>query len=103
MNPSQCKLCSRRLGVQDWRDANTSQTSIPFGREYTLSDDPATAILKQNIGMFTLRGGAEVHIQSFGIFNLTLWDDVMAQFEPLTPQDIVYVGETGRAGAAFTP
>ena len=43
--------------------------------------------------MFTLKGGAEIHIQSFGIFNLTLWDDVMAQFQPLTPQDVIYVGE----------
>ena len=79
--------------MQDWRDANASQTSIPFERNYTLSDEPDTTILKQNVGRFTLRGGAEIHIQSFGIFNLTLWDDVMAQFEPLTTQDIIYAGE----------
>ena len=79
--------------MQDWKDANASHTTIPFERDYTLSDEPTTTILKQNIGMFTLSSGAEVHIQSFGIFNLTLWDDVMAQFQPLTSQDIIYAGE----------
>ena len=80
--------------MQDWSEANATQTSIPFERDYTLSDEPATTILKQNVGMFTLKSGAEIHIQSFGIFNLTLWDDVMASFMPLTEDDIVYVGES---------
>ncbi len=79
--------------MQDWRDANASQTSVPFEREYMLSDEPTVSILKQNIGMFTLRSGAEVHIQSFGIFNLSLWDDVMAQFQPLTDDDVIYIGD----------
>lgn len=80
--------------TQDWDKANSSQTAIPFERQYTLSDEPSTPILKQNVGMFTLSSGAEVHIQSFGIFNLTLWDDVFAQFQPLTERDTILVGET---------
>ena len=79
--------------TQDWDKANSSQTAIPFERQYTLSDDPNVPILKQNVGMFTLSSGAEVHIQSFGIYNLTLWDDVFAQFEPLTERDTILVGK----------
>jgi hypothetical protein len=79
--------------TQDWDKANSSQTAIPFERQYTLSDEPSVPVLKQNVGMFMLSSGAEVHIQSFGIFNLTLWDDVFAQFEPLTERDTILVGE----------
>ena len=79
--------------MQDWRDANSSQTSIPFERHCMLSDDAATTVLTQNIGMFMLRSGAEIHFQFFGSLNLSLWDDVMAHFEPLTQRDVIYVGK----------
>lgn len=80
-------------GVQEWSDTNTSHTDIPFERKYMMRNEPGVDILKQNIGQFTLNNGAAVHIQSFGIFNMTLWDDVMAQFMPLAPNDIILVGK----------
>lgn len=30
--------------------------------------------------------------RSFGIFNISLWDDVFAEFGPLTEKDIIIVG-----------
>ncbi|CAK0787972.1 hypothetical protein CVIRNUC_011194 [Coccomyxa viridis] len=75
----------------DWENANSSQTAIPFEREYMVRGEPGVSVFKQNIGSFTLGNGAAVHIQSFGMFNMTLWDDVMAQFMPLTPRDIILV------------
>ena len=78
--------------MQGWAEANSSHTAIPYEREYMVRDDPGNTILKQNIGSFTLGNGAAVHIQSFGMFNMTLWDDMMAQFMPLTPRDIILVG-----------
>ncbi len=81
------------IDVQDWSNVNSSHTRIPFKRKYMIRDEEGVDILKQNIGNFTLKNGAEVHIASFGIFNLTLWDDVMAQFAPLTSNDVILVGE----------
>ena len=69
-----------------------AHTSIPFERPYTLSDEPDTTIFKQNLGNFTLRNGAEIHIRSFGIFNLTLWDNVMAELAPFSDKDTLIVG-----------
>ena len=78
--------------MQEWEKANSSHTAIPFEREYMVRGEPGVSVFKQNIGSFTLGSGAAVHIQSFGMFNMTLWDDVMAQFMPLTPRDIILVG-----------
>ena len=78
--------------MQEWEKANSSQTALPFEREYMVRGEPGASVFKQNIGSFTLGNGAAVHIQSFGMFNMTLWDDVMAQFMPLTPRDIILVG-----------
>ena len=78
--------------MQDWDKANSSHSPIPFERTYVARDEPDVSIFKQNVGSFTLGNGAAVHIQSFGVFNMTLWDDVMAQFMPLTSRDIILVG-----------
>ena len=78
--------------MQDWSEATPAHTSIPFDRPYTLSDEPETTIFKQNLGNFTLDSGAEVHIRSFGIFNLSLWDDVMAELAPFSDRDTLIVG-----------
>ena len=83
---------SSASAMQDWEKANSSHTAIPFEREYMVRGEPGVSVFKQNIGSFTLGNGAAVHIQSFGMFNMTLWDDVMAQFMPLTPRDIILVG-----------
>lgn len=45
--------------VQSWEDATANQTSVPFERQYMVRDSEQP-ILKQNIGMFKLRNGAEV-------------------------------------------
>ena len=34
---------------------------------------------------------AQVFLRAFGRFNLTLWDDVFKEFEPLTDQDVIIV------------
>ncbi len=49
--------------AQDWEKTNSSHTSIPFSREYALSDEPNTYVFKQNIGNFSLTNGASVHIR----------------------------------------
>ena len=77
--------------MQPWEDAKPNQTAVPFEREY-LVRGTRTPILKQTIGMFKLMNGVEVHFQSFGIFNLTLWDDVMSKFLPLSKSDTIFVG-----------
>lgn len=79
--------------MQPWEEASPNQTAVPFERKYLIRDTE-TPILKQNIGMFRLKSGAEIHFQSFGIFNLELWDDVMAKFMPLSKKDIVFVGKS---------
>lgn len=45
----------------------------------------------QFVGNFSMEGGGEVHVRCFGIFNLTLWDDVMEEFQPLTRNDVIMV------------
>lgn len=81
-----------QTSVQAWEDAHPNQTSVLFEKQYMIRDTE-TPILKQNVGMFKLKNGVEVHFQSFGIFNLSLWDDVMAKFKPLTKKDILFVGK----------
>jgi hypothetical protein len=45
----------------------------------------------QFVGNFTMESEGEVHVRCFGIFNLTLWDDVLAEFMPLTQDDVIMV------------
>ena len=78
--------------MQGWEDAKPNQTAVPFEKEYYVRGT-RLPVFKQNVGMFKLRNGVEVHFQSFGIFNLTLWDDVMTKFMPLSKNDTVFVGE----------
>lgn len=78
--------------LQDWDKANSSHTPIPYEQRYMVRDEPEGVVLKQNVGMFMLGSGAEVHIQSFGIFNISLWDDVFEQYMPLSDRDIIIVG-----------
>ena len=80
------------MSLQPWEEAYPNQTTVPFKNEYMIRDTE-TPILKQNVGMFKLKNGVEVHFQSFGIFNISLWDDVMAKFKPLTKKDILFVGK----------
>lgn len=61
-------------------------------QERVLCPRHSIPILKQNVGMFRLKNGVQVHFQSFGIFNLTLWDDVMTKFMPLSKNDTIFVG-----------
>ena len=78
--------------LQPWEEAKPNQTSVPFEKEYFIRDTQSP-ILKQNVGMFRLKNGVEVHFQSFGIFNVSLWDDMIEKFKPLTKKDILFVGE----------
>ena len=78
--------------MQPWEDAKPNQTAVPFEKEFFVRGT-RTPILKQTVGMFKLKNGVEVHFQSFGIFNLTLWDDVMTKFLPLSKSDTIFVGE----------
>ena len=80
------------LFMQPWETASPNQTAVPFEKQYTIAET-GKPILKQEIGMIRLKNGVEVHFQSFGVFHLDLWDDVMEKFLPLTKRDILYVGE----------
>lgn len=88
-----CLVAEQGLGcaMQDWQDAKPNQTAVPFKNEYFVRGT-RSPILKQNVGMFRLKNGVQVHFQSFGIFNLTLWDDVMTKFMPLSKNDTIFVG-----------
>jgi hypothetical protein len=50
-------------------------------------------ILKQFLGDLHLHGNGSIHLRSFGQFNLTLWDNILAEFEAtygkLTSRDII--------------
>jgi len=80
--------------LQNWDQANASHVTVPFEREYTISHEPGTNVHKQFVGTFSLQNGVTVSLRSFGILNITLWDDVMAEFLPLTSHDVILVGET---------
>ncbi|KAK9916493.1 hypothetical protein WJX75_003317 [Coccomyxa subellipsoidea] len=88
-----CLMTPRIVGgfFMDWDKTNSSQTAVPFEKEYTVRDEPNVNIFKQNVGNFSLTNGASVHIRSFGIFNISLWDDVFAEFLPLTENDTIVV------------
>lgn len=38
-----------------------------------------------------LKGGGDIILRSFGRFNITLWDRVMGELEPVTDRDIILV------------
>lgn len=52
-------------------------------------------ILKQFLGDLHLHGNGSIHLRSFGQMNLTLWDDILQEFEQtygkLTSHDIVMI------------
>lgn len=81
--------------LQDWMHANESHIHIPFEREYMINQTPGHHIYKQFVGGFLLPNRMPVYLRSFGVLNLTLWDDVMGEFMPLTSNDIIIAGEHG--------
>ena len=89
--------------MQNWDQANLSHTAVPFEREYLINHEPGTNIHKQFVGGFLLPNRVPVYLRSFGILNLTLWDDVIAEFLPLTSQDIIIAGEHKTCILSCTP
>lgn len=53
---------------------------------------PGLHVTKKYVGGFEVDNGLHVHLRSFNVFNLTLWDDVMAQFGDLGEDDILVRG-----------
>ncbi len=45
----------------------------------------------QVTGEMMLEEGGEIHLRGFGRFNLTLWDKVLAELEPITERDTIMV------------
>ena len=45
----------------------------------------------QVVGHMQLSNGGEILMRSFGRFNLTLWDQVIGELEPITARDIILV------------
>ncbi|CAL5226961.1 g9846 [Coccomyxa viridis] len=72
-----------------WEDATSSHIHIPFDREYLIDKKPGHPVYKQYVGGFLLPNHTPVYLRSFGILNLTLWDDIMSEFMPLTSQDVI--------------
>ena len=58
-------------------------------------------VYKQFVGGFLLPHRVPVYLRSFGVLNLTLWDDVMGEFMPLTSDDIIIAGEHVTMGAVM--
>ncbi|CAL8469668.1 g9209 [Coccomyxa elongata] len=50
-----------------------------------------TSVAKQFVGEFTLNNGAQVIIRSFGTYQAQLWDDIFAEFAPITEKDVILV------------
>lgn len=52
-------------------------------------------VTKQTVADAFLHSNGSIHLRSFGLFNLTLWDDMIKEFEEdygqLTPADIVMI------------
>jgi len=46
-------------------------------------------VIKRFVGNFTLENGLQVHLRSFNVFNVSLWDDVMETFGELGSEDIL--------------
>ena len=59
--------------VQPWEDATANHTSVPAEKQY-MARDSEQPIMKQNIGMFKLRNGAEVR---FGTYDKILMHSFM--------------------------
>ena len=85
--------------LQHWDQANESYIHIPFEREYMINETPGHHIYKQFVGGFLLDNRVPFYLRSFGVLNLTLWDDVMGEFMPLTSNDIIIAGEHGAVRA----
>lgn len=81
------------MWLQHWELANASHIHIPFERQYLIDHSPYHPIYKQFVGGFLLPNRTPVYLRSFGVLNLTLWDDVMAEFMPLTSQDVIIAGK----------
>ena len=61
-----------------------------MARNYTARGIAGDFVIpRQYIGHFELDTGARVFLRAFGRFNLSLWDDVMAEFQPLTDRDVI--------------
>ena len=58
-NESGLQVLKVVAAVQSWEDATANQTSVPYEKQYLVRDSEQP-ILKQNVGMFKLRNGAEV-------------------------------------------
>lgn len=89
--------------LQHWDHANESYIHIPFEREYMINETPGHHIYKQFVGGFLLFNSVPVYLRSFGVLNLTLWDDVMGEFMPLTSNDIIIAGEHEAVCAILCP
>ena len=66
------------------------ESNLLKGRSYTgRALTEGDTVKRRYVGQFLLHNGLEVYLRSFNVFNLTLWDDIMAQFGELTEQDIL--------------
>lgn len=45
--------------------------------------------MKQFVGEFLLGSGARVYLRDFGVYNQTLFDDILSDFAPLRASDVL--------------
>ncbi len=45
--------------------------------------------MKQFVGEFLLDSGARVYLRDFGVYNQTLFDDILSDFAPLRATDVL--------------
>ena len=79
--------------------ANTSVTGEYKGREWPEGRN----ILKQYWADVTLKGGLQIAVRCFGRYNSSLWDDVFAEFAPLTERDLIIVNFGAWCATASRP
>ena len=53
------------------------------------------AVLRQYGGEFQLANGGSIYLRCSSNFNLQLWDEVMAPFQPLTAHDMLLISWGG--------
>jgi hypothetical protein len=105
MGHKHCSVCCRsQMRYPTWLSKNWYRphasaltwyirltTWMPGLGNYSAPGYPKKYVLKQYIGNLYLESGGSIHLRSFGILNISLWDDVLRDFGKLTDQDVLLV------------
>lgn len=86
-------MCNTTLGQRSSLLSVLQESELKLDKDYRARAlQPGLHVTKKYVGEFELDNGLHVYLRSFNVFNLTLWDDVMAQFGDLREDDILVGG-----------